>query len=808
MKNKQIVITNQDSKLPLQKSKNLFDITRKILDKKELIESFLFKPFIMESAHTDRITTISISESEKYIVSGSIDRTLKIWTFDTLECLCTFDNFNRVDLVKITPCENYIISEYCEEFEVYSKQIIKVWDIKNKECLNSLEITWENSRKRYRRILISPNSEYFVLEFDNEIKIFNLLSKECLNSFIGHNIDITPDSNYIFFINEISEEFITLNDFILSMLKKMLEAKNIENLIKVLISFTIKLETEFQIQEKKKLEAIPIVKEKENDLSMLLSSIQSNNTDLSTIMEEHIVVDDGSSEIEKMLEENHKRLEEEKFFSQNATSNELLVKKAEILEKDNITENYLNSEKEQIEEVASLNETIIDSQEDLNNLLSNYDNISSSSETILNEEENETIINNIHSSNGVGLHNDIYSTNRIGLHENNNLSYENEVNEISETTNTYSNNEIELLEDNKEIINDIHSTNGIGLHDNQVPEEDNSELENLLSNYEDDFIYKQEKIKYEDEYEEEELDFNELNFDDNTSYSSNNENKLEENNENLNNTKINENESNNLNSLLVSIDNENQVKDDLSINFDENEETTNEDLNLLLTSIDDENQKSNDLNNSLNELKLNNDTYSSNTLQKNQEITTLIENNEPNSIEDLLSNVNNEEVELNFNETLEENNEFKNIDSLNEFEKKEKLLNENNQEQELDFSEDNNLDIIFNEKEETPMVSINKNKEIDYLKKLPLNKNNEEPNKIKELEKIINTKTPFVQKEDIITKEPKSVVDLVFQDLPKTNIINDDKLLSPIEVSEYIFKLLEEIESLKDKINKLEKQNT
>ena len=217
-----------------------------------------------------------------------------------------------------------------------------------------------------------------------------------------------------------------------------------------------------------------------------------------------------------------------------------------------------------------------------------------------------------------------------------------------------------------------------------------------------------------------------------------------------------------------------------------------------------ENQKSNDLNNSLNELKLNNDTYSSNTLQENQEITTLIENNEPNSIEDLLSNVNNEEVELNFNETLEENNEFKNIDSLNEFEKKEKLLNENNQEQELDFSEDNNLDIIFNEKEETPMVSINKNKEIDYLKELPLNKNNEEPNKIKELEKIINTKTPFVQKEDIINKEPKSVVDLVFQDLPKTNIINDDKLLSPIEVSEYIFKLLEEIETLVAGLGKLE----
>ncbi len=681
--------------------------------------------------------------------------------------------------------------------------------------------------------------------------------KDVLNEVYVNAIDqfkkdfATKQNLYMFFVNEISEEFITLNDFILSMLKKMLEAKNIENLIKVLISFTIKLETEFQIQEKKKLEAIPIVKEQENDLSMLLSSIQSNNTDLSTIMEEHIVVDDGSSEIEKMLEENSKRLEEEKFFSQNATSNPLLVKKTEILEKDNITENYLNSEKEQIEENVSLNETIIDSQEDLNNLLSNYDNISSSSETILNEEENETIINNIHSSNGVGLHNDIYSTNRIGLHENNNLSYGNEVNEISETTNIYSNNEIELLEDNKEIINDIHSTNGIGLHDNQMleEEEDNNELENLLSNYEDDFVYQQETIKYEDEYEEEELDFNELNFDDNTSYSSNNENKLEENNENSNNTKINENESNNLNSLLMSMDNENQVKDDLSINFnneidnnnftdihstneiglhnnihssngvglhtdihstnriglhDKNEETTNEDLNSLLVSMDNQNKGNEDLN-----IDFNNDTYSSNILQENQETINLIENDEINSIEDLLSNINNEdEVELNFDEIIEENNEFKNINSLNE-------INQEQEKQEIDFSENNNLDITFNKKEEI------KDKEIDNLKELPLNKNNEETNKIfyqnatsnellvkKELEKIINTKTPFVQKEDIINKEPKSVVDLIFQDLPKTNIINDDKLLSPIEVSEYIFKLLEEIEVLKDKINKLEKQNT
>ena len=129
-------------------------------------------------------------------------------------------------------------------------------------------------------------------------------------------------------------------------------------------------------------------------------------------------------------------------------------------------------------------------------------------------------------------------------------------------------------------------------------------------------------------------------------------------------------------------------------------------------------------------------------------------------------------MELNFDEIIEENNEFKNINSLNE-------INQEQEKQEIDFSENNNLDITFNKKEEI------KDKEIDNLKELPLNKNNEETNKIfyqnatsnellvkKELEKIINTKTPFVQKEDIINKEPKSVVDLIFQDLPKTNIIS------------------------------------
>jgi WD40 repeat protein len=51
----------------------------------------LVKNFI---EHTSGVTSVSFSKDDKYIISGSADKTLKLWNVQTGECLRTFGNQN------------------------------------------------------------------------------------------------------------------------------------------------------------------------------------------------------------------------------------------------------------------------------------------------------------------------------------------------------------------------------------------------------------------------------------------------------------------------------------------------------------------------------------------------------------------------------------------------------------------------------------------------------------------------------------------------------------------------------------------
>ncbi len=192
MNNNQLTTINQNAKSALIKSKHLLDLTKKILDKKELIQTFPFKPFIIEKGHTSSIYAIAISPDGKYIVSGS-NKTIKIWDFKTGECLNTLEGHtSSINSIAISPDGKYIVSGSWDK-------TIKIWDFKTGEFLNTLE-----GHKFYvSSIAISPDGKYIVSgSKDKTIKIWDFKTGECLNTLEGHtssinSIAISPDGKYI-----------------------------------------------------------------------------------------------------------------------------------------------------------------------------------------------------------------------------------------------------------------------------------------------------------------------------------------------------------------------------------------------------------------------------------------------------------------------------------------------------------------------------------------------------------------------------------------------------------------------------------
>jgi WD40 repeat protein len=195
----ELTYTNTDLKNFIQiDDKNLAKEYLSFVDFDYLREIFQNKfEFILDKnlkGHNDTIYSIAISSEDEFIVSASMDKTIKIWDFNTGKCLKTLEGHtSAVESIAISCCDEYIVSGSWDK-------TIKIWDVKTGKCLKTLK-----GHNDYILSIAISNEDEFIISGsrDGTIKIWDFETGECLKTIEDEweasvtLVAITDDNEYI-----------------------------------------------------------------------------------------------------------------------------------------------------------------------------------------------------------------------------------------------------------------------------------------------------------------------------------------------------------------------------------------------------------------------------------------------------------------------------------------------------------------------------------------------------------------------------------------------------------------------------------
>ncbi len=142
--------------------------------------------------HTNKVTSVSISPDGLYFISGSWDKTLRLWDIKMGKCLRIFKGHTDcVTSVSISPDGLYAISGS-------SDKTLRLWDTKTRKCIR----IFEGHTSFVHSVSISPDGLYAISgSHDNTIRQWEIESGKCLKRFEGNassvnSISISPDGLY------------------------------------------------------------------------------------------------------------------------------------------------------------------------------------------------------------------------------------------------------------------------------------------------------------------------------------------------------------------------------------------------------------------------------------------------------------------------------------------------------------------------------------------------------------------------------------------------------------------------------------
>jgi WD40 repeat protein len=145
--------------------------------------------------HTGCVRDLAVTPDGRYVVSGSDDRTLRVWDLATGETTRTLQGHtDLVFAVAVTPDGRYVISGS------YGRDLtLRVWDLTTGETTKTLQ----GHADSVQTLTVTPDGRYVVSgSSDNTLRVWDLATGETTRTLQGHAdsvhaVAVTPDGRYV-----------------------------------------------------------------------------------------------------------------------------------------------------------------------------------------------------------------------------------------------------------------------------------------------------------------------------------------------------------------------------------------------------------------------------------------------------------------------------------------------------------------------------------------------------------------------------------------------------------------------------------
>jgi hypothetical protein len=124
--------------------------------------------------HSDTVHAICYVKNSNRIITGSRDKTIKIWNIETGECLATLMGHSNMISSLILVSDTKLASSSWDN-------LIKIWDLNTNKCIR----TYKGHEKWVECLCISKSLQLISGSFDNTIKIWDLNSAACIKTLKG-----------------------------------------------------------------------------------------------------------------------------------------------------------------------------------------------------------------------------------------------------------------------------------------------------------------------------------------------------------------------------------------------------------------------------------------------------------------------------------------------------------------------------------------------------------------------------------------------------------------------------------------------